>query len=90
MTWEIILTPGAERDLKRLPKVDGKRIVDELTDLANEPYPRSYVKKLKGHKSMPLYSYRVGQYRIIMTIEDNVMVLFIIEIGGRGKIYRKY
>jgi mRNA interferase RelE/StbE len=90
MTWEVIFTPGAERDLKSLPKADGQRIIDELTDLANESYPRSYVKKLKGHKSIPLYSFRVGQYRIILTIEDNVMVLFVIEIGNRSKIYRKY
>ena len=90
MTWEVIFTPGAERDLKGLSKTDGQRIIDELTDLANEPCPWSCVRKLKGHKSMPLYSYRVSQYRIILTIEDNVMVLFVIEIGNRSKIYRKY
>lgn len=40
MIWRIEFTRGAERDLKHLPKSDGKRIKDELTSLAEEPFPR--------------------------------------------------
>lgn len=90
MNWRVVFTPKAERDLKRLSKADGQRIKDEMTALAEEPYPRLYVKKLKGHQSTPIYSYRVGQYRVILTIEDGVMVIFVIEVGDRSKVYRKY
>ena len=90
MIWRVVFTPKAEHDLKRLSKVDEQRIKDELTALAEEPHPRLHVKKLKGHQSIPIYSHRAGQYRVILTIEDNVMVIFVIEVGDRRRVYRKY
>ncbi|HOI13329.1 MAG TPA: type II toxin-antitoxin system RelE/ParE family toxin [Methanoculleus sp.] len=90
MTWRVVFTPKAERDFKRLPKADKQRIKDEMTDLAEEPYAQFYVKNLKGHRNAPIYSYRVGEYRIILTIENDVMVIFVIEVGDRSKVYRKY
>ncbi len=89
MIWRLIILPGAERDFNKLPDPDARQITDELYALADEPYPRSHVKKLKGHQSSPLYSLRVGQYRVILAIEDNVMVIIVIEIGNRSRIYRK-
>jgi len=47
-------------------------------------------KKLKGHPNSPLYSFRVGQYRIILVFEDNVMVIAVIDVGNRSNVYRKY
>lgn len=90
MIWRLIILPGAIRDIKRLPVADAQHIKDELYALAEEPYPRHYVKKLKGHQSTPLYSFRIGDYRIILTIEGNIMVITVIEIGNRSNVYRKY
>lgn len=90
MIWRLILMPAAERDLNKIPDPDAKRIKEELYAPADEPYPRFHVKKLKGHQNSPLHSLRVGQYRIILAIEDNVVVITVIEIGNRSKIYRKY
>lgn len=90
MIWRLILMPVAERVLNKIPDPDARRIKEELYALADEPYPRFHVKKLKGHENSPLYSLRVGQYRIILVIEDNVMVITVIEIGNRSNIYRKY
>ena len=90
MNWRVVFTPKAERDLKRLPEADKQRIKDEMTALAEEPYPRLYVKKLKGYRNTPIYALRVGRYRVILTIEDDVMVIFVIEIGNRSKVHRRY
>ncbi|KUG19907.1 rele/stbe replicon stabilization toxin [hydrocarbon metagenome] len=90
MTWRVVLTPEAERDLKRLSKAERQRIKDELTALAEEPYPCLHVRKLKGHQSIPIYSHRVGRQRIILAIEDNMMVIFMIEVGDRNRVYRRY
>ncbi len=90
MLWRLILMPAAERDLDKIPEPDARRIKEELYALADEPYPRFHVKKLKGRPNSPLYSHRVGQYRIILAIEDNVMVITVIEVGNRSKVYRKY
>jgi len=90
MTWRVLFTSKAERDLKRLSKADGQRIKDELTALAEEPFPRFHVKKLKAHQDIPVYSYWVGHFRILLAIEDDAMVIFVIEIRDRSKVYRKY
>ncbi len=90
MTWRVLLMPGAERKLDKIPDPDAARIKDELHALADEPYPRLYAKKLKGHPNSPLYSFRVGQYRIILVFEDDVITILVIDIGNRSKIYRKY
>ena len=51
---------------------------------------KKYVKKLQGSKEPPFYSLRLGDYRVILNIVDNVMVIHVIEVGHRNKIYRKY
>ena len=90
MAWQLLLMPRAERKLDKIPDSDAKRIKDELCALADEPYPRLYAKKLKGHQNSPLHSFRVGQYRVILVFEDNVMIITVIDIGNRSKVYRKY
>ena len=90
MIWRLIILPGAERDFNKIPDPDAQRIKDELYAPADEPHPQSHVKKLKGHQSTPVYSLRVGQYRVILVIEGNTMVITVIEVGNRSKIYRKY
>ncbi|WP_298667660.1 type II toxin-antitoxin system RelE/ParE family toxin [uncultured Methanofollis sp.] len=90
MIWRLIILPGAEREFDKIPDPDAQRIKDELYALADEPHPQSHVKKLKGHQSSPVYSLRVGQYRVILSIDGDIMVIFVIEIGNRSKIYRKY
>lgn len=82
--------PGAERKLNKIPDPDATRIKDELCALADEPYPRLHVKKLREHPNSPLYSHHMGQYRIVLAIEGNVMAITVIEVGDRSKCYRKY
>ena len=90
MIWRLLITARAERDLDNIPEFDRKRIMDERYALANEPNPRSYVKKMKGHSRRPLYSFHVGWYRAILTIEGNTMIITLVEVGNRSKVYRKY
>ena len=90
MIWRLLITAGAERNLNNIPEPDRKRIKDELYALAGEPHPKSYVKKMKGHSRSPLYSFRVGQYRAILTIEGNTMIITLVEVGNQSKVYRRY
>jgi mRNA interferase RelE/StbE len=90
MIWRLLITAGAEWDLSKIPEPDSKRIKDELRALADEPHPKSYVKKIKGHSRSPLYSFRVGQYRAILTIEGNTIIITPVEVGNRSNVYRNY
>ncbi len=88
MTWRLVIAPGAEHDFANLDRADKQWIKDELYALADEP--RKHLKKLKGNRDLPLYSLRVGRYRVILIIEDDVLVIFVIEIGNRSSVYRNY
>jgi mRNA interferase RelE/StbE len=89
MGYTVRFTPGAERDFKGIPRADARRIKEELVSLSQDQTPRSRVKKLKGQVDLPLYSFRVGNYRLILSIEDQDLVIFVLEIGHRRTVYRK-
>jgi mRNA interferase RelE/StbE len=90
MGYTVRLTSGAERDLRKMPRDDAKGIREGLVLLSGEQSPRSRVKNLKGSYDLPLYSFRISHYRLILSIEDKNLVIFVIEIGDRRTVYRDY
>jgi len=85
MSYEV---KWAEVFLKQLDKLDknlSERIIDKVESIVEDPF--SFVKKLKG---FDLYRLRVGDYRVIMSIERNKLLIFVLEVGHRSAIYRKY
>ncbi len=82
MTYKVILSQDAEKDLESLEKDVRNRIVLRLESIRENP--QSYVKRLVG---VPLYSLRVGDYRVIMDIKNKEIIIFVIKIGHRSKAY---
>jgi len=89
MIYSVRITERAKKDLAKLPKSIAKDIYEELKALAGEKNPKKYVKKLQGNRDPPFYSLRVGNYRVILNIVDNIMIIHVIEVGHRKNIYRK-
>lgn len=85
MTYSILLSPPAERQLKALTEPVQKRIVKRLRMLKENPRPQG-VKKLAGEED--LYRIREGDYRIIYTIQDKQLIVLVVKIGDRKEIYR--
>jgi mRNA interferase RelE/StbE len=56
-----------------------------IRSLADDPRPPG-CKRLSGHDA--LYRIRVGDWRIIYAIEDDKLIVLIVEIGPRGRVYR--
>jgi mRNA interferase RelE/StbE len=88
MTFTVIYTTRARKDLKRLTPEVARACIMAISKIKDDPF--SFVKKLKGSKKFPLYSFRIGEYRAIMSIEDDRLVVFVLEVGHRSNIYRKY
>lgn len=87
--YTLTYSTGARKDLERLPKDVAVRIHESLKKIKQNPY--DHIKKLEGSFGIPLYSYKIGrEYRCIITVEDDRMVVFVIEVGHRKNIYRKY
>jgi len=84
-SYRIEFTRSAERDLRRLDRTMVPRVVAAIDALAEEPRP-SGVKKLVG--SEHTYRIRVGDYRVVYSIEDRLLVVLVERIRHRGDVYR--
>ena len=82
--YKVIFTKSVKKDFKKIPKLEVSKILNEIAYLAKNPRS-SKTKKLKGEK---LYRLRVGNYRVIYDIQDNLMVIFVVKLGHRSDIYR--
>ncbi len=85
MTWKIRFTPQAEKDLARLGPENAARITRFLRDRV-APNPRAVWGLLKG-QLREFWRYRVGDYRILAKIEDERLLVLVVQIGHRSKIY---
>ncbi len=84
MRYQLRLKPSAKKDLDKIPKRDKERIYILLINLTKNPY---IGKKLEG-KLSEYYSIRLWPYRIIYKIFKKELLVIVIKIGHRKKIYR--
>ena len=85
-SFRIEFRPRALRDLKALPKAARSRIISKVSSLAANPYPPE-VRKLTGEEE--LYRFRVGDYRVIYQVRNELLLVLVIRVGHRKDIYRK-
>jgi mRNA interferase RelE/StbE len=90
MVWKVELTPLAEKNLDKLDPQIARRILSFLHGrLAVLDDPRSLGEALKGSELGEFWKYRVGDYRIISSIEDQQLTIYVIRVGNRREVYRK-
>ena len=83
--YRVVFTEAADKQLKKLEKPVQRRILLAIGRLETNPRPDG-VKKLKG--SSDRWRVRVGDWRIVYKIEDGQLVILVLAIGHRGKVYR--
>ena len=85
--YKLILDEKAKKDLRKIDKYQAKLITNWIfAHIDNCENPRVHGKPLKGPMGH-LWSYRVGNYRIICEIKDNELIVLAINIGHRKQIY---
>jgi len=88
MTWKIELTYEAERAIEKMDKQIARRIYAFLLlRLAKLDNPRMIGEALKGKELGEFWKYRVGDYRIVCRIEDNILRVLVVKIGHRREVY---
>jgi mRNA interferase RelE/StbE len=89
MAWTVEFDPFAEKELDKLDPQQAKRILRFLFErVSHLDDPRSIGEALKGSRFNTLWKYRVGDYRIIASLEDNIARILIVKIGDRKEVYR--
>ncbi len=88
LIWSINFSDSAKKQLKSLDKQITKRILKWLeTRLTSGVNPRLWGKQLQGNILGDMWRYRVGDYRILCVIKDNIVTIAVISIGHRKDIY---
>ncbi|HZE83476.1 MAG TPA: type II toxin-antitoxin system RelE/ParE family toxin [Puia sp.] len=81
--YQVVIEKQAQKQLVKISPPDYTKVVAALKELASNPRPHGY-KKLKGR---PGYRVRIGDYRIIYSIQDDILTVFILTIGHRREVY---
>jgi mRNA interferase RelE/StbE len=89
MAWAIEFDEAARRELNKLDPTVARRILKFLLErVAKLEDPRKIGERLQG-KLHHLWKYRVGDYRILCSFKQEVLVVLVLEIGHRREIYRR-
>ena len=82
MTYQVVFSDLALKQLKELDREPGQRIVSALERIRIRP--ESYVKKLVGYEGFRL---RVGDYRMIMDLDKEGLTILVLRIGHSRNVY---
>lgn len=85
MAYAIELRPSVRRDLKTLPKEVLLRICRKIDSLSDNPRPHG-VEKLAGSENS--YRIRVGDYRVLYQIKDDLLLVLVVRVGHCREAYR--
>jgi mRNA interferase RelE/StbE len=86
MAYQITFTHAAAKALRSLPRKTAERIGAAVARLADDPHPPG-AEKLKGEAD--LHRIRVGDYRVVYTVEHDVVLVTVVRIGHRREVYRR-
>ncbi|MDT8397339.1 MAG: type II toxin-antitoxin system RelE/ParE family toxin [Pseudomonadales bacterium] len=84
-SYELAFKKSLTRDLRSIPNEDVMRILERIQALAHDPRPPG-CEKLSGQER---YRIRQGVYRIVYEIEDRHLMVLVVKVGHRRKIYRR-
>jgi len=82
--FEIFFKESVWKDLKKIPKKDVRKILKKIASLGDDPRP-SGCEKLTGEER---YRIRQGRYRIVYSIQDIELTVWVVKVGHRSDVYR--
>ena len=86
MKYTIDIKKRAERFIVKLPRPEKERVLKAIYKLPEG----EDIKQLNGKKNKGLFRLRVGDYRIIYSVDNGKLIIYVIDAGNRGEIYNRY
>jgi Cytotoxic translational repressor of toxin-antitoxin stability system len=84
-------TPHAQRDMLKVPRPDALRILYRLAELQKAidggDTTAFDIKALRSHHAR--WRLRVGDYRVVYTVEDGQLIVWVLAVGNRREVYRQ-
>jgi mRNA interferase RelE/StbE len=82
--YRLFFKKSVQKDFEPIPKTDLRRILNRIEALSKDPRPPG-CEKLTGQER---YRLRQGRYRIVYSIQDDELTIWVIKVGHRKHIYR--
>jgi len=82
--YKVYFRKSVKKDFDRMPKKDLLKIMDRISALAKDPRPVG-CEKLSGQERFRI---RQGKYRIVYSIQDEQLTVWVVKVGHRKEVYR--
>ena len=82
MTYQVIWSEGAARELTKLDRSVARRILEHVEGLRADP--KRGLRRLVG---VPYYRLRVGDYRVIVELLEDRLLILVLKVGHRRTLY---
>lgn len=82
--YKLFFKKSVQKDFDSIPKKDLKRILSRIESLSEDPRPHGF-EKLTGQER---YRLRQGRYRIVYSIQDDELTVWVVKVAHRKHIYR--
>ena len=82
MKYQVQITDKILKKIERLSRKDKQRIVEAIDFLVEDLRPDG-CKKLKGNCNPPRYRIRAGNYRVVYSVQDEVLLILVVKVGHR-------
>ena len=83
-SYRVFFRKSVRKDLQVLPKADVRRIMARIAALGEDPRPAG-CEKLSGQER---YRVRQGRYRVVYSIQDDHLTVWVVKVGHRRDVYR--
>jgi mRNA interferase RelE/StbE len=84
VAYKVYFKKSIEKDFRLIPKKDLKKILERIISLSNDPRPPN-CEKLTDQE---WYRIRQGRYRIVYSIQDDALTVWVIKVAHRKDVYR--
>jgi len=82
MRYSLSWSDRANKDLEKLPSPVGNRIYNKISTIRDDPYRTA--ERCEGY---PYFHQRIGAYRVILKIDDSALLITVVRVGLRKKVY---
>ena len=82
--YRVLFQESVWKDLRSIPKNELRKILDRISALGDDPRPPGAEKLTGGDR----YRIRQGRYRIVYSIQDDELTLWVVKVGHRKDVYR--
>ena len=83
--YKLEIKKSAVKEIEHFPRKDIHAIISHIEALTDNPRPHG-CKKLSGQER---YRLRCGDYRILYSIEDDILTVYVVKVGHRSDVYKK-